>query len=182
MNNPLSLGTIRTIDDLGRIVLPRQIRDKLGIHPKDSMEIRTNGQTILLKKYEEMQTLLSLCNEYLEAFAKSSSTACALCSTQFVLAARGIALSDNYPLSGPVRKLINELQVYHYQAAEEIPIFDKSTYYLDSLYPIGTVSKPLGCVVLFHFRPQTKEERACAKYIADILTNMVSKEDAYVTQ
>ena len=75
MNNPLSLGTIRTIDDLGRIVLPRQIRDKLGIHPKDSMEIRTNGQTILLKKYEEMQTLLSLCNEYLEAFAKSSSTA-----------------------------------------------------------------------------------------------------------
>ena len=112
MNNPLSLGTIRTIDDLGRIVLPRQIRDKLGIHPKDSLEIRTNGQTILLKKYEEMQTLLSLCNEYLEAFAKSSSTACAICSTQFVLATRGIALSDNYPLSGPVRKLINELQVY----------------------------------------------------------------------
>lgn len=53
MNNPLSLGTIRTIDDLGRIVLPRGIRDKLGIHPKDFMEIRTNGQTILLKKYEE---------------------------------------------------------------------------------------------------------------------------------
>ena len=182
MNNPLSLGTIRTIDDLGRIVLPRQIRDKLGIHPKDSLEIRTNGQTILLKKYEEMQTLLSLCNEYLEAFAKSSSTACAICSTQFVLATRGIALSDNYPLSGPVRKLIKELQVYHYQDTEKIPIFDNSNYYLDSLYPIGTVSKPLGCVVLFHFRPQTKEERACAKYIADILTNMLSKEDAYVTQ
>ena len=171
MNNPLSLGTIRTIDDLGRIVLPRQIRDKLGIHPKDSMEIRTN-----------VQTLLSLCNEYLEAFAKSSSTACAICSTQFVLAARGIALSDNYPLSGPVRKLINELQVYHYQDTEKIPIFDNSTYYLDSLYPIGTVSKPLGCVVLFHFRAQTKEERACAKYIADILTNIISKENAYVTQ
>lgn len=119
MNNPLSLGTIRTIDDLGRIVLPREIRNKLGIHPKDSMEIRTSGQTILLKKYEEMQTLLSLCNEYLEAFAKSSSTACAICSTQFVLAARGIALSDNYPLSGPVRKLINELQVYHYQDTEK---------------------------------------------------------------
>ena len=182
MNNQLSLGTIRTIDDLGRIVLPREIRNKLGINPKDSMEIRTSGQTILLKKYEEMQTLLSLCNEYLEAFAKSSSTACAICSTQFVLAARGISLSDKYPLSAPVRKLINDLQVYHYQAAEKIPIFDGSNYYLDSLYPIGTVSKPLGCVVLFHFRVQTKEERACAKYIADILTNMISKEDAYVTQ
>ena len=44
-----------------------------------------------------------------------------ICSTQFVLAARGIALSDNYPLSGPVRKLINELQVYHYQDTEKIP-------------------------------------------------------------
>ena len=182
MNNPLSLGTIRTIDDLGRIVLPRQIRDKLGIHPKDSLEIRTNGQTILLKKYEEMQTLLSLCNEYLEAFAKSSSTACAICSTQLLPTSSGSSLSNNYPLSGPVRKLINELQVYHYQDTEKIPIFDNSNYYLDSLYPIGTVSKPLGCVVLFHFRPQTKEERACAKYIADILTNMLSKEDAYVTQ
>ena len=78
--------------------------------------------------------------------------------------------------------MINELQVYHYQDTEKIPIFDNSTYYLDSLYPIGTVSKPLGCVVLFHFRPQTKEERACAKYIADILTNIISKENAYVTQ
>ena len=160
MNNPLSLGTIRTIDDLGRIVLPRQIRDKLGIHPKDSMEIRT----------------------FPKCFSFSAFAACAICSTQFVLAARGIALSDNYPLSGPVRKLINELQVYHYQDTEKIPIFDNSTYYLDSLYPIGTVSKPLGCVVLFHFRPQTKEERACAKYIADILTNIISKENAYVTQ
>ena len=182
MSNQLSLGTIRTIDDLGRIVLPREIRNKLGIHPKDSMEIRTSGQTILLNKYEEMQTLLSLCNGYLEAFAKSSSTACAICSTQFVLAARGISLSDKYPLSGSVRKRITDFQIYHYQATEKIPIFDGSNYYRDSLYPIGTVSKPLGCVVLFHFRPQTPEERACAKYTADILTNMISKENAYVTQ
>ena len=47
-----STGIIRRIDDLGRIVLPIEIRKTLDLSSKDTVEIFVNGDTILLKKYE----------------------------------------------------------------------------------------------------------------------------------
>lgn len=46
------IGIIRQTDELGRIVIPKALRKKLGIIPKDSMEIYTENSCIILKKYE----------------------------------------------------------------------------------------------------------------------------------
>lgn len=48
-----STGIVRRIDELGRVVIPMEIRNQFGIHEKDPMEIYVNGSTIVLKKYEE---------------------------------------------------------------------------------------------------------------------------------
>jgi transcriptional pleiotropic regulator of transition state genes len=45
-----STGIIRHIDDLGRIVIPIEIRTRLGIGEKDPVEISVAGETILLEK------------------------------------------------------------------------------------------------------------------------------------
>ena len=47
-----STGIIRRIDELGRVVLPIELRNKFGITEKDPMEIYVDGNTIILKKYE----------------------------------------------------------------------------------------------------------------------------------
>lgn len=47
-----STGMIREIDSLGRFVLPKEIRNHLGLCPGDAVEIFTEGDRILLKKYE----------------------------------------------------------------------------------------------------------------------------------
>ena len=44
-------GIVRPIDTLGRVVLPKEIRDVLGIGPKDPLEIYTDEDRIILKKY-----------------------------------------------------------------------------------------------------------------------------------
>lgn len=44
-------GIVRPIDSLGRIVLPKEIRDVLQIAPKDPIEIFTDNDMIILKKY-----------------------------------------------------------------------------------------------------------------------------------
>ena len=44
-------GIIRRIDDLGRIVIPREIRRTQGIHEGDPMEIFIDGDSIILKRY-----------------------------------------------------------------------------------------------------------------------------------
>ena len=47
-----SIGIVRKVDELGRIVLPIELRRTLGIAEKDSMEIFVEGDSIVLKKYE----------------------------------------------------------------------------------------------------------------------------------
>ena len=47
-----STGVVRKIDDLGRIVLPRSIRTHFDIKPNDSLEIFTDGERIILQKYQ----------------------------------------------------------------------------------------------------------------------------------
>ena len=47
-----STGIVRRIDELGRIVLPVEIRKNLSLGTKDAVEIFVNGDTIILKKYQ----------------------------------------------------------------------------------------------------------------------------------
>lgn len=46
-----STGIVRKVDELGRIVLPSELRKSLGIDVKDSLEIYTSGDSVILKKY-----------------------------------------------------------------------------------------------------------------------------------
>lgn len=45
-------GIVRKVDELGRIVLPIELRRNLNIEEKDSLEIFLDGENIVLKKYE----------------------------------------------------------------------------------------------------------------------------------
>ena len=45
-------GIVRKVDELGRIVLPIELRRTLNVHIKDPLEIFVDGEYIMLKKYE----------------------------------------------------------------------------------------------------------------------------------
>ena len=47
-----STGIIRKIDELGRFVIPMEMRNKLGISNNDSLEIYVEGTSIVLRKYQ----------------------------------------------------------------------------------------------------------------------------------
>jgi len=47
-----STGIVRKVDELGRVVIPIELRRTLGIEEKDSLEIYVDGEHIILKKYE----------------------------------------------------------------------------------------------------------------------------------
>ena len=47
-----STGIVRKVDELGRIVLPIELRRTLDIAEKDSMEIYIEGDAIILRKYQ----------------------------------------------------------------------------------------------------------------------------------
>ena len=47
-----STGILRKIDELGRVVLPMELRKSLDLNVKDSLDIYVEGDTIMLRKYE----------------------------------------------------------------------------------------------------------------------------------
>jgi transcriptional pleiotropic regulator of transition state genes len=47
-----STGIVRKVDELGRVVIPIELRRTLGISEKDGLEIYVDGERIMLKKYE----------------------------------------------------------------------------------------------------------------------------------
>jgi len=47
-----STGVVRKVDELGRIVIPIELRRTMGIEEKDALEIYVDSEKIILKKYE----------------------------------------------------------------------------------------------------------------------------------
>ncbi|MGI6201062.1 MAG: AbrB/MazE/SpoVT family DNA-binding domain-containing protein [Christensenellales bacterium] len=46
-----STGIVRKVDELGRIVIPKEIRNQLGIELRDALEIFVDDECVVLKKY-----------------------------------------------------------------------------------------------------------------------------------
>ena len=55
-----STGIVRKVDELGRIVLPIELRRTLDIAEKDAIEIYVDGESIILKKYEPTLSLIHI--------------------------------------------------------------------------------------------------------------------------
>ena len=66
MNFLKQTGVTRKIDELGRIVIPKEIRKNLGIRDGESLEIYTSDDSIILKKYYEVKKLEDVCDKLCE--------------------------------------------------------------------------------------------------------------------
>lgn len=64
-------GIIRRIDELGRIVIPKEMRNKLRIRSGEGLEIFANDDGLILKKFSPIENLESLAQKYADAIQKT---------------------------------------------------------------------------------------------------------------
>ena len=84
-------GIVRRIDDLGRIVVPKEIRKVLRIREGDPLEIFTGKEgEIVLKKYSPMADLTSFAQQYAEAISQSLGLPVAITDRDTVIAVAGM--------------------------------------------------------------------------------------------
>ncbi len=74
--NMKSTGIIRSIDELGRIVVPKEMRSKMGIGSQDPIEIYVEDDKIILKKYENACSFCGSCDNLTAFKGKMVCTAC----------------------------------------------------------------------------------------------------------
>ena len=83
-------GIVRRIDDLGRIVVPKEIRRTLRIREGDPLEIFTSREgEIMLKKYSPVGELGEFARSYAQALAQTTEALVCITDREYVIAAAG---------------------------------------------------------------------------------------------
>lgn len=130
-------GIVRRIDDLGRVVVPKEIRRVLRIREGDPLEIYTgNAGEVILKKYSPISELGQFAGEYVETASKVLGGTVIVSDTDSVIAASGTE-KKNY-----VHKRID-------QELDDI-IQSKNRYLNDSkiVVPIVSQGDPIGSITI----------------------------------
>lgn len=117
-------GIVRRIDDLGRIVIPKEIRRTMRIREGDPMEIFTSREgEILLKKYSPVGELSEFAAGIAESIAQTLGELVCVTDRDYVIAAAGTGKKE---YEG--RMLDSQLQAAIDQRVNQVVVGDKSKY------------------------------------------------------
>ena len=88
-------GIVRRIDDLGRVVIPKEIRRTLRIREGDPLEIYTDsGGEVIFKKYSPMGEMSSFAEQYAEVINRVSKSPVLITDRDHVIAASGVSKKE----------------------------------------------------------------------------------------
>ncbi|OZU89530.1 stage V sporulation protein T [Virgibacillus indicus] len=147
-------GIVRRIDDLGRVVIPKEIRRTLRIREGDPLEIFVDREgEVILKKYSPINELGHFAKEYAEALFDSLQSPVIISDRDEIIAVAGESKKDylNKNISSHLAKTIeNRTQVMETEAGT-IEIVDGIESELASycISPIIANGDPIGCVMVF---------------------------------
>ena len=88
-------GIVRRIDDLGRVVIPKEIRRTMRIREGDPLEIYTSaGGEVIFKKYSPMGELSEFAVQYAEVLSQATKFPVLICDRDHCVAAAGISKKE----------------------------------------------------------------------------------------
>ncbi|MEG0091610.1 MAG: stage V sporulation T C-terminal domain-containing protein, partial [Oscillospiraceae bacterium] len=119
-------GVVRRIDDLGRIVIPKEIRRTMRMREGDPLEIFTGqGGEIILKKYSIMAELSEFSQNYADSLYRVSGLHCVICDTDNVIAYTGAGKKEaiGVQMTKEMEDLLTQRLSYFKQFANEKPLY-----------------------------------------------------------
>jgi len=88
-------GIVRRIDDLGRVVIPKEIRRTMRIREGDPLEIYTDREgEVILKKYSPINDLGEFAKEYVESLYETIGTPALISDSDEIIAVDGVSKKD----------------------------------------------------------------------------------------
>ena len=144
-------GIVRRIDDLGRVVIPKEIRRTMRIREGDPLEIYTDREgEVIFKKYSPIGEMTGFAAQYAETLHKTCSMAVVICDRDAVIACAGLPRKEytDKPLSDELEKIVEGRGLYVYrEGTAKLPVIaDGSGHYVSCAMPILTEGDIVGCV------------------------------------
>ena len=144
---------MRRIDDLGRVVIPKEIRRTLRIREGDPLEIYTERDgEVIFKKYSPMGDLQDFADQICDSIGKNTGAIAAVADRDSIIALSGVPKRELLSKSNSqeLAHLMEDRKSYRYtpgsaklQVAEEV-----ERYHLGVAAPIISSGDLMGCVML----------------------------------
>ncbi len=146
-------GIVRRIDDLGRVVIPKEIRRTLRIREGDPLEIytATDGE-VIFKKYSPVGELSTFAAQYADVLSRISSMPTLVCDRDHVIAAAGVSKREYLE-----RRVTSVLENYmenrrsytaHTNSVDEVQPVEGIDHVAAVIYPIIASGDVTGAVVM----------------------------------
>lgn len=170
-------GIVRRVDDLGRIVIPKEIRRTLRIREGDPLEIYTEKDGgVIFRKYSPMGDLQEFAAQMCEAIASATGHIAAVADRDSIIAVHGIPKRElvDKPNSPALERLMEQRKNYLYKSGDA-PVFaadGEDKYHLGTAAPILSQGDLMGCVMLLlgeNGAPLQEVDQSLAKTAANFL-------------
>lgn len=173
-------GIIRRIDDLGRIVIPKELRRTLRIKNGDSLEIFVDHEDIILKKYSPMESIEEAATKYVDSFNQVIKHSVIVTDKDRVIAASGV-LKKKY-----LGKSITEFTERGIERRDSFVERQKKTFsFVEGVEDFGYYSfssivdngDAIGCVIIISVEsPILESEEKLAVILAKLLSGKFISE------
>jgi len=147
-------GIVRRIDDLGRIVIPKEIRRTLRIREGDPLEIFVDREgEVILKKYSPINELGHFATEYAEALFDTLHYPVLVCDRDEIIALAGVSKTDylNKNIGSNLEYVIEDrTSVLESETSTiEITVGREEELASYCISPIIANGDPIGCVMMY---------------------------------
>ena len=170
-------GIVRRVDDLGRIVIPKEIRRTLRIREGDPLEIYTEKDGgVIFRKYSPMGDLQEFAAQICESIGAGTGRIAAVSDRDSIIALHGVPKRElmDKPNSPELDKLMEQRKNYRYVSGEPPLRVSESSdkYRLGVAAPILCQGDLMGCVMLMlgdDGAPLPESDQKLAQTLANFL-------------
>ena len=176
-------GIVRRIDDLGRVVIPKEIRRTLRIKEGDPLEIFTDRDgEVIFKKYSPIGEIGEFASDYAESLAKTSGFPICITDKDSIIAVSGASKKElsEKPISDDLERIMDEKTLYVVNPSDNKQLYiaqGNEKYQLGIVAPIISEGDCLGSVVVVSNEQdtfgevETKLASAAANFIGRHMEN-----------
>lgn len=144
-------GIVRRIDDLGRVVIPKEIRRTMRIREGDPLEIYTDRDgEVIFKKYSPIGELHAFATEYADTLQKTAGMPIFICDRDAIITVSGASKREymERKISHSLEEIIESRTLYVRDTGREtIPLTDDGAHYVSCAMPIISEGDIIGCIV-----------------------------------
>lgn len=148
-----STGVVRKIDELGRIVIPKEIRSVFKIHDGDQLEIFTNSDgDIVFKKYSPVNKLSAIAQQYADVLSKYVDLPFLVCDCDYVVSVAGAPYQEyiKRPITNRLEEYMKNGKSFVASEGRELKPVQGIEQTASIVCPIMNFKKAAGAVILLH--------------------------------